>query len=105
MDSAAPADDATRAMAAVAAIDLGNIMRKLRQEQGLDEDEAATAESRYRRFLCMYLLGTDFDLVPARDIDKVWHQHILHTRAYASDCQRVFGAFMHHSPGEDDSEA
>ena len=42
--------------------------------------------------------------MPALDIDKVWHQHILHTRDYARDCQRIFGAFLHHAPGTDDDE-
>jgi len=51
----------------------------------------------------MRYLEADFHLVPTRDIDKVWHQHILHTREYARDCDRVFGAFVHHAPGAEDS--
>lgn len=105
MDSPMPADDVARAMAVVATIDLTNVARKLRREQGWSEAEAATAVTRYRRFLCMRYLDAEFELVPAKDIDKVWHQHILHTRSYARDCQRVFGSFLHHAPGEDDSEA
>lgn len=105
MDSSAPADDVAEAMAVMATIDLTNVARKLRREQGWSEAEAAIALTRYRRFLCMRYLDAEFDLVPAKDIDKVWHQHILHTQDYASDCQRVFGSFLHHAPGEDDSEA
>lgn len=37
-------------------------------------------------------------LVPTRDIDTVWHYHILDTHKYASDCKVVFGYFLHHNP-------
>jgi hypothetical protein len=79
-------------------------MRKLRRLEGWDAAQAAAAEQRYRRFLCINYLGAELHLVPALDIDKVWHQHILHTRDYARDCQRIFGAFLHHAPGTDDDE-
>jgi hypothetical protein len=104
MDGSTVPGNVTQAMAAVETIDLTNVMRKLRTEEGWDEAQAATAAMRYRRFLCMRYLGATFDLVPARDIDKVWHQHILHTRDYAEDCRRVFGDFVHHAPGKEDSE-
>jgi len=37
----------------------------------------------------------------------VWHAHILDTNAYAPDCEKVFGKFLHHFPywgmrGEED---
>jgi hypothetical protein len=40
----------------------------------------------------------------------MWHRHILDTRAYAEDCERIFGGFMHHFPyfgmrGDADAEA
>lgn len=28
----------------------------------------------------------------------MWHRHILDTRAYASDCERIFRNFMHYFP-------
>jgi hypothetical protein len=38
----------------------------------------------------------------------MWHYHILDTRAYHGDCQRVFGGYFHHFPyfglrGDDDA--
>ena len=44
------------------------------------------------------MLYLDFEAphVPTIDIDLFWHQHILDTRAYAKDCQKVFGQFLHH---------
>jgi hypothetical protein len=102
MDSLAPTGDVAKAMSVMATIDLTSVMRKLRHDEGWTEAEAATAGQRYRRFLCMRFLDPELELVPARDIDKVWHQHILHTHDYARDCQRVFGAFLHHEPGAPD---
>jgi hypothetical protein len=37
-------------------------------------------------------------LSPTRAIDEVWHRHILDTRTYAADCDRLFGAYFHHDP-------
>lgn len=42
-------------------------------------------------------------------MDTIWHYHILDTRAYAKDCQSVFGEFFHHYPyfgmrGKEDEE-
>ena len=35
-------------------------MTKLRRREGWNEAQAATAKLRYRHFLCMQYLGTDF---------------------------------------------
>ena len=32
-------------------------------------------------------------------IDEVWHQFVLFTRQYGEFCQRFFGEYIHHSPG------
>jgi hypothetical protein len=38
-------------------------------------------------------------LAPARDVDRMWHLHMLHPRAYAADCQRLFGFLLDHDGG------
>lgn len=35
---------------------------------------------------------------PSRDIDALWHQHILNTESYISDCMSWFGHVVHHVP-------
>ena len=40
----------------------------------------------------------------------MWHYHILDTEAYAVDCEKAFGRFLHHFPyfgmrGDDDAMA
>jgi hypothetical protein len=32
------------------------------------------------------------------DLDQFWHQHILDTAKYSSDCQTLFGKIIHHNP-------
>jgi len=93
-------------------IDLTMVKLKLMDTEeghGWSTDYVSHVERRYRRYLCMVQLSPFGDAVPTRDIDQFWHQHILDTRAYAGDCQRVFGSFLHHFPyfgmrGEEDAE-
>jgi hypothetical protein len=86
-------------MAAVDALDLTDVKRKVVEATGWPVRTADYAELRYRRFLCMHHLDRELILVPHLDIDAFWHQHILFTRNYARDCERLFGEFFHHNPG------
>lgn len=93
--------DLYTAMERVVAIDLGMVKLKLMDADegpGWSPEFADHVELRYRRYLCMVHLAPDRSIVPTRDIDTFWHQHILDTRAYAADCDRAFGSFLHHFP-------
>ncbi|WP_278350584.1 glycine-rich domain-containing protein [Marinobacter nauticus] len=64
-------------------------------------------EREYRRFLSLKSFYPYVSLVPTKIVDEIWHAHILDTRAYREDCQKVFGQFIDHYPyfgiyGEDD---
>ena len=61
----------------------------------IDPDVASQA---YRQFLTLRLRHPDRVLVPSALIDLVWHYHILDTRKYTEDCERIFGHFVHHDP-------
>lgn len=52
----------------------------------------------YRRFLYLVAKYPGQVIVPTSRIDKLWHQHILNTRAYERDCIRLFGSYLHHVP-------
>jgi hypothetical protein len=89
------------ALEPISSIDLSMVKLKLMDaEEGLGwtAEQADRAEARYRRYLQMVQLHANRSIVPTKDIDQVWHQHILDTRGYAADCQRVFGEFVHHFP-------
>ena len=36
---------------------------------------------------------------PTRDIDQMWHLHMLHPKAYYEDCMRLFGDIFDHDGG------
>ena len=81
--------------------DLTRIMWKIGdpgEGNGFTPQRLAQAEMDYRRFLHLHLKYPDIEIVPTKLIDEVWHQHILDTRAYAKDCQDIFGDFLHHYP-------
>ncbi|MBD3736676.1 MAG: glycine-rich domain-containing protein-like [Pseudomonas balearica] len=56
------------------------------------------AELEYRRFLTLKFMNPTVSLVPSKQIDAIWHAHILDTRAYRTDCHQVFGRFIDHYP-------
>jgi hypothetical protein len=49
-------------------------------------------------FLGLVYLYPNVPIVPNREIDQVWHQHILDTSKYDEDCQMLFGRVLHHFP-------
>ena len=91
-------------------LDLVRIMWKMadsEEGEGFTPQRLAQAEMDYRRFLHLHLQYPGLEIVPTKLIDEVWHQHILDTRAYARDCENMFGEFLHHYPyfgmhGEED---
>ncbi len=64
-----------------------------------DEQVVRAAELRYRKFLGLAAKYPEMQLSPARDIDEVWHLHMLQPSAYVEDCNRIFGAILDHDGG------
>ena len=85
-----------------ASIDLTMIRSKLAKPEvgeGWSDAELDLGAQEYRRFLALHLMYPEMDVVPCGlVVDSVWHAHILDTQAYAPDCERVFGFFLHHFP-------
>ena len=53
----------------------------------------------YHKYLILVgAVGNQIKLVPWRQLDKAWHEHILHTVKYKEDCNRLFGYFLDHNP-------
>jgi hypothetical protein len=80
-------------------LDLTDATRTALAAYGWTDDEATEAELEYRRFLWLsYQHGGPAGALHS-DADKLWHHHILDTQAYAADCNRIFGGYLHHTPG------
>jgi hypothetical protein len=67
-------------------------------EAGLSLAQADWDVSLYRCFLKLCILHPGTAIVPTRQIDRVWHAHLLDTGRYRADCDHVLGSFMDHFP-------
>lgn len=79
-------------------LDFSLLGRKLMEEQGWTSEYCEEVESLYRKFLALNMRYPDKKICPSGPIDEFWHAHILDTRAYAADCDFLFGQYLHHFP-------
>ena len=97
----------------IAEIDLEMVKMKMADADegaGWTQEQCEDAEIEYKRYLA---LSRKFpypkhSIVPNKIMDTMWHYHILDTRAYCQDCEKVFGRYFHHFPyfgmrGEEDA--
>ena len=82
-------------------LDFQRIKHKLMVSENQEKwtfEQCEEAEREYKRFLTLIKLNPGVRIVPTKQMDKFWHQHILDTVAYERDCNEVFGFFLHHFP-------
>ena len=100
-----------QAQTLIDSLDLNPIKNKLLNPEhgaGWSLQKVEDVEGQYRRFLFLNYKYPERQIVPSKEVDDFWHCHILDTRKYANDCERIFGCFLHHFPyfgmrGEDDA--
>lgn len=88
-------------LAAIERLDLAPILFKVTCEEdgyGWSTEHAQRIAQAYKRYLVLLAKHPEVTIAPTRDIDRFWHAHILDTRKYALDCERIFGGFLHHFP-------
>ena len=61
-------------------------------------ERADTAAAKYKKWLFLQRKHEDVLLAPGSEVDAVWHFHILDTRAYIRDTERIFGHYLQHYP-------
>lgn len=86
------------------AMDLTKVRHRVAKEhQDWSSDRLDAAENSYRQFWfdCKTTAGPHR---PSKDVDQMWHAHVLHTCEYMQDCQNYFGYFLHHVPDEDNHD-
>lgn len=66
------------------------------------ESDALECVKRYKNFLWLKKKYPQYKVVPTREIDEFWHNHILHTQQYFKDCLAIFGRYFHHRPAAED---
>lgn len=86
----------------LASIDLTAVMAHVAEDHGITGADAARAEDLYRKFLTLVARHPGEFMVPPVVVDHVWHAHITFTRQYMADCDKLFGAYLHHTPSSED---
>ncbi len=83
-------------------LDLGAIQRRLLLQppkgKGLCDEEAETVIEWYRMFLYLKYRYPKETLLAMMVVDDVWKQHVLDTRVYTVDCERIFEELLHYDP-------
>ncbi len=74
------------------------IRDRLLEEGMLPEQIIDQSILEYRKFMTLLRLGYPQLAMFSREVDEVWHTHILFTQNYTKFCDRVFGKFVHHTP-------
>jgi hypothetical protein len=77
-------------------VDLAQSARLAKIFEGWPEGQLEASLQRYEKFLHLAGMYPEERLVPTVDIDMLWHLHMLHPKAYAEDCQRMFGRILDH---------
>jgi hypothetical protein len=62
-------------------------------------EKTEEALRRYERFLRLAAKHRGVPVAPTKDIDVMWHLHMLSPRAYYEDCKRLFGGILDHDGG------
>lgn len=85
----------------VPAFDLSYVVEQLSHKfeyKSWSPERFVAAEAEYRRFLTLCKMFPNERLIPGRDVDSIWHRHMLNSRRYMQDCEQYFGYYLHHQP-------
>lgn len=82
-------------------LDLSMVGHNMVVKSGWLPSEVAQACELYRNFLYLRFKYPNEILPPSEDIDEFWHNHILDTKKYRNDCQKIFGYYLDHDPNFD----
>lgn len=86
------------ALSLALSIDLSKINAKLQSHCGMSSNDVCVMSDLYRKWLALHICYPNVSLTPNELLDEYWHTHILDTRAYSSDCEKLFGFYLHHYP-------
>ena len=75
------------------------IPRLIKENDFNNEYECKLAINEYKKFLIMILINNNKNdnniiehLIPSKNVDKIWHKHILHTNKYKIDCNYLLNS-------------
>jgi len=78
---------------------LAAVIQRVVREKKWSSTDVHELSSQYRKFLFLIKKhGDKHQLPPSKDMDEIWHAHVLFTQQYHRDCQHIFGHYFHHQP-------
>lgn len=77
---------------------LQNTKLRLKAEYQWDDEFIDGAVDEYYKFLVLTTTFPNITIVPGKVVDKVWHDHILHTKEYTNFCKKYLSGYLHHTP-------
>jgi hypothetical protein len=84
---------------AIDTLKLDDVLSRVVEERHWTEGQAKEALIWYRNFLWLAYKHRNSRLLAINeDSDHLWHAHITFTKRYSSDCDRIFGRFLDHTP-------
>jgi len=82
-------------------IDLEPIIQRLIKRKKWTLRKAYEIAKLYRNFLYIGKKYGDKKISPSQQIDDFWHEHVLDTKKYHEDCNKIFGHYLHHNPANE----
>lgn len=92
------ANDFESAKQLVNEVELETIFLSLQFHISVPDSEKERYVNNYRKWLVLRMFYDRKSTPPNREIDAMWHEHIIHTDKYIKDCERIYGGYMHHNP-------
>jgi|GEM_PF-1555740 len=86
-----------KSLQAIETIDFSMIIDKMHHTYGWSKEHLDKICRLYRNFLILSVKNSKL-IVPSKEIDEFWHNHILDTKKYIKDCNQIFGKYWHHYP-------
>jgi diketogulonate reductase-like aldo/keto reductase len=86
------------------ALDLERFVPKVMRDHASYFPDVGTAEralAEYRRFLRLHQVAgpaREHHVAASKLVDLIWHEHVLDTKQYFADSERLFGRYLHHYP-------
>jgi hypothetical protein len=96
-----PVADNNRQQRAVQAVTLAPLVARVRKELKLGIPDAMGRVREYLQFLDSKVARQDWDdsvVVPSAQVRQIWELHILDTKRYGDECQKLCGRKIHYKP-------
>lgn len=72
-------------------------LRRLCRENQWTAEFGLRTIDEYKRFVYLAMVSPA-PVTPSREVDQVWHLHLLYTRSYWEDLRAILGRPLHHGP-------